>query len=114
MKSFNIQTEFPPLRRGIRALVAEIYYARGGTARSDDEIAWALIRSKTFLREMPRLKQKDRSCSGRSQVNSRMVESGVSLAPEILCGGLSVKDGQVDDNDRKQQKLIHKNLSSYR
>ena len=36
----------------------------------------------------------------------------MSLALEILYGGLSVKDGQVDDNDRKQQKLIHKNLSS--
>ena len=114
MKSFNIQTEFPPLRRGIRALVAEIYYARGGTARSDDEIAWALIRSKTFSEGNAATETKDRSCSGRSQVNSRMVESGVSLELEILCGGLSVKDGQVDDNDRKQQKLIHKNLSSYR
>jgi hypothetical protein len=42
-----------------------------------------------------------------------MVGSGVKsedygfLAAEILCGGLSVEDSQVDDNDRKQQKLIH-------
>jgi hypothetical protein len=31
----------------------------------------------------------------------------VSLALEILCGGLPVVDCQIDDNDRKQQKLIH-------
>jgi hypothetical protein len=38
----------------------------------------------------------------------------MSLALGILCAGLSVKDSQVDDNDRKQQKLIHRNLLSCR
>jgi hypothetical protein len=33
---------------------------------------------------------------------------------EILCGGLSIANRQIDDNDRKQQKLIHKNIFSCR
>jgi len=38
-------------------------------------------------------------------------EYGFSLA-EILCGGLSIEDSQIDDNDRKQQKFIHRNMFS--
>jgi hypothetical protein len=47
-----------------------------------------------------------------------MVGSGVKcedyglLSAEILCGGLSIEDSQIDDNDRKQQKLIHRNMFS--
>jgi hypothetical protein len=30
---------------------------------------------------------------------------------EILCGGLPIADSQIDENDRKQQKLVHNNIS---
>jgi hypothetical protein len=33
------------------------------------------------------------------------------LPAEILRGGLPIADSQIDDNDRKQQKLIHRNIS---
>jgi hypothetical protein len=36
------------------------------------------------------------------------------LGREFLCGGLSVEDGQINDNDREQQKLIHRNMLSCR
>jgi precorrin isomerase len=51
-------------------------------------------------------------------MKSWMVGSGVKsedygfLPAEILCGGLSIIDSQINDNDRKQQKLIHKNIFS--
>jgi hypothetical protein len=31
-----------------------------------------------------------------------------------LCSGAAISDGQIDDNDRKQQELIHKNTFSCR
>jgi hypothetical protein len=55
-----------------------------------------------------------------SQVKSWMVGSEVKsddygfVQAEILCGGLSIANRQIDDNDRKQQKLIHKNIFSCR
>jgi hypothetical protein len=58
--------------------------------------------------------------SSPSQVKSWMVGSEVKsddygfVQAEILCGGLSIANRQIDDNNRKQQKLIHKNIFSCR